>query len=168
MAMKSTRSASPAGAPDPRVDPEFDRLTQAELRAWGGFLRTHARIVRRLDAEMRAAHGLSLSAYEVLLHLAFALDRRCRMSALAESVLLTPSGITRLVDRLVRDGLVERYGDDCDQRATLAVLTQTGYERLRDAQRTHLQGVRRAFLSRRSREDLAALAEMWDGAAVSE
>jgi DNA-binding MarR family transcriptional regulator len=168
MPTKSARP-SPAGAPpDPRSDPEFDRLTPTELRAWGGFLRTHARIVRRLDGEMRAAHGLSLSAYEVLLQLAFAPDRRCRMSVLAESALLTPSGITRLVDRLVREGLVQRSGDERDQRATLAALTKTGYERLRAAQRTHLEGVRHAFLSRCSQEDLAALGQVWSGLAAPE
>lgn len=141
---------------------QVERLSRPELRAWGGFLRTHARIVRRLDAELRAAHGLSLSAYEVLLYLALAPDGRLRMCALAESLLLTPSGITRVVDRLAEAGLVERCGDEADKRGMYAQLTAEGRRRFADAQRTHLAGVRAAFLDRVTAAERAQLGAIWE------
>jgi len=85
-----------------------DELSPAELGAWRGFLRVHSALSRELDSELVAEHGLSLSSYEVLLFLAESPDGRMRMAELAESVLLSRSGLTRLADRLERDGLVTR------------------------------------------------------------
>ena len=144
-----------------RETPRLDGLDGADLASWGGFLQTHARIVGRLDAEMRGSHGLSLSAYEVLMRLGRAEDERLRMCDLAASVLLTPSGITRLVDRLEREGLVTRCGDDRDGRGRHAVLTEAGYRKLVEAQRTHLAGVREAFLARLTPEEREQLAAAW-------
>ncbi len=138
-----------------------ERLSQREIEAWGGFLQTHARIVKLLDAQMRAEHDMSLSAFEVLLHLARATERRLRMSELAEGVLLTPSGITRVVDRLVRAGLVSRRSCESDLRVTYAAITDDGLERFREAQRTHFAGVRGAFLDHFSSKELATLGEAW-------
>jgi len=118
----------------------------AELGAWRAFLRAHARLLRRLDDELQAEHGLSLAEYEALLQLAEAQDRRLRMSALAERILLSRSGITRLVDRLVADGMVERSSCPSDARGSMAAITPAGVSRLRAASRTHLEGVRRYFL----------------------
>jgi DNA-binding MarR family transcriptional regulator len=143
-------------------EPELERLSREEFRAWAGFLRAHATTVRALDAEMRARHGFSLSSYEVLLHLAFAPGRRMRMCDLAQSVVLTPSGITRIVDRLSRAGLVARSGGDDDRRATFAVLTDPGYAHLHAAQRTHLASVRRLFLRHCSGDDQTRLAAVWE------
>jgi len=86
------------------VKPHGASLDATELAAWRGFLRAHARLIRELSAELERTHGLPLSSYEVLLHLANAPDERMRMAELADSVLLSPSGITRLVDRLVLGG----------------------------------------------------------------
>jgi len=86
-------------------------LSEAELASWRGFLRVHAALERELDAELTELHGLPLSSYEVLLTVADAPDERVRMSEIADSVLLSRSGVTRLVDRLERDGLVEELGD---------------------------------------------------------
>src|SRR3954471_22091839 len=86
-------------------------LSEAELGAWRGFLRVHSALVKALDAELLQAHGLPLSSYEVLINLEAAPGHRRRMSELAESVLLSRSGMTRLVDRLEREGLIER--DQC-------------------------------------------------------
>ena len=88
----------------------------SELGSWRAFLQAHARLTRRLDEELQAAHGLSLGEYEALLHVAQAPGRRLRMSTLAERALLSRSGITRLVDRLVADGMVERSACPTDAR----------------------------------------------------
>ena len=136
-------------------------FTADELAAWHGMLVVHARVTQRLDAQMRAAHGISLSAYEVLLFLADAPDHRMRMSDLAAGVLLSRSGCTRLVDRLVRRGEVTRSAADGDGRGLYAQLTPAGLETARAARITHRAGVREFFLDRLSAEDERALAEVW-------
>ena len=135
--------------------------TPQELRAWRGLLQTHAAVTGALDAEMRAAHGLSLSSYEVLMFLADAEDGRLRMAEIAERVLLSRSGLTRLVDRLVAEGMVERRACTDDGRGAFAELTPAGRERLDAARRTHLGGVRRLFLDRLSADEQRALGDAW-------
>lgn len=120
-------------------------LSQHELTVWRSFLRAHARISRVLEAELLAGQGLSLASYDVLVQLAEAPDRRLRMTELADLVLLSRSGVTRLVDRLERDGLVARAPVDSDGRGVVAVLTPAGFNRLRDATGLHLSGVVRHF-----------------------
>ena len=136
-------------------------LTERELGAWRGLLRAHATLVRRLDAELEAAHGISLSAYEVLLLLHEAPDRRLRMSELAGSALLSLSGMTRLVDRLVDAGLVERERCDEDKRVLYARPTRAGSALFATARATHLRGIRELYLDRFSEGDLGRLAEVW-------
>ncbi|HWV84695.1 MAG TPA: MarR family transcriptional regulator [Capillimicrobium sp.] len=144
-------------------------LSPRELRAWRGLLRVHAKLVKALDAELEREHGLSLTTYEVLLYLNDADEGRLRMHDLAASVLLSRSGLTRLVDRLERDGFVERQACDSDARGSFAVITAAGREKLAAARATHLDGVRRHFLSHLddARQDL--LGDTWeqvlDGAA---
>jgi DNA-binding MarR family transcriptional regulator len=138
-----------------------DELRDDELAAWRGFLRAHAHLVRELDAELIRKHSLSLSSYDVLVQLAHSPERRLRMSELADSVLLTPSGLTRLVDRLCREGLVERVPCDDDARGSFAALTERGLERFATARRTHLDGVRRLFLRHFSESELRRLGEGW-------
>jgi DNA-binding MarR family transcriptional regulator len=116
------------------------------MASWRAFLQAHARLTRRLDDELRAAHGMSLGEYDALVQLSAAPSRRLRMSVLADRVLLSRSGITRLVDRLVADGMVERSTCVTDARGAEAALTRAGLERLREASTTHLDGVRRYFL----------------------
>src|SRR5438034_639045 len=127
------------------------------IGAWRSFLTAHARITRRLDEELQAAHGLSLAEYDALLQLAHAPGRRVRMNVLAERVILSRSGITRLVDRLEAAGSVERVACSTDARGQEAVLTVIGLARLRSAATTHLEGVRRYFLGRLDATDLAGL-----------
>jgi DNA-binding MarR family transcriptional regulator len=117
------------------------------LGAWRSFIQAHARLLRRLDEELQAGHHLSLAEYDALLQLVNAPDRRLRMSALAERVLLSRSGITRLVDRLVAAGMVERSACATDARGAEAALTPRGLETLRAASTTHLDGVQRYFLA---------------------
>ena len=101
-------------------------LDASEMSAWHALIRAHSRVVRRLEAELEAEHGLSLPAYEVLAHLSEAPEQRLRMTELAKHAILTPSGLTRLVDKLSRDGLVERQRCGADARVVYAVLTPVG------------------------------------------
>jgi DNA-binding MarR family transcriptional regulator len=132
--------------------------TTPEQVAWVGLLRAHSAATRRFNADLIAGHGLTLNDYEVLLHLARAPERRLRRVDLASEVLLTPSGITRLLAGLERAGYVERASCASDARVTYALLTEAGYEKLREASSTHLQGIRSHFAERYSRDELEVLA----------
>ena len=136
-------------------------LDERELGAWKGFLRTHAVMSRRLDAELIAEHGLPLSSYEVLLYLADSPRGAMRMAELADSVLLSRSGLTRLVDRLERDALVRREACPGDARGLNAVITDKGRKRFAKARRTHLDGVRRLFLDRLTHAEMDELGALW-------
>jgi DNA-binding MarR family transcriptional regulator len=123
-------------------------LSREERVLWRRFVSTHAAIVRRLDDDLRAQSGLSLSAFEVLYELTRAPGNRLRMAELAERLLFTRSGVTRLVDRLERAGLVERSGCDQDGRGVYAQLTEKGFETFVAAAGPHIDGVRRLFFDR--------------------
>src|SRR5215217_5900358 len=137
-------------------------LTAEELAAWRGLLRVHSALVKALDAELLAGHDLPLTSYEVLINLQAAPDRRRRMAELADGVLLSRSGMTRLVDRLEREGLLERDACVSDGRGTFAVLTDKGEALLAEARRTHLDGVRERFLQHFEPDELRALATLWE------
>jgi DNA-binding MarR family transcriptional regulator len=136
-------------------------LDDLELAAWRGMLQAHARITQQLDAEMRAEHGLSVSAYEVLMFLADAPEHRMRMSDIAQQALLSRSGCTRLVDRLVGLGYVVRYAATNDGRGLYAELTEAGVAKAAVARATHLDGVRRLFLDRLTTTDQVVLGDIW-------
>jgi DNA-binding MarR family transcriptional regulator len=144
------------------VDTAADQLSGIELGAWRGLLRVHAALVKSLDAQLAAAHDLPLSSYEVLITLEAAPGRKLRMSELADSVLLSRSGMTRLVDRLESGGLLERDHCTADGRGCFAVLTDKGLEAVAEARRTHLSGVRERFLSQFDDQELRLLAGFWD------
>ena len=135
-------------------------LSSTELAAWRSFLRAHATVTRRLEAELVAEHDLPLASYDVLVQLSEASCHALRMTELAERVLLSRSGLTRLVDRLERDGLVGRRACPDDARGTLAVLTDAGLARLRAAWPTHLRGVAEHVTDKLSTEELATLEEL--------
>ena len=137
-------------------------LSPEELGAWRGMLRAHAALTKALDAELVRAHGLPLSSYEVLLFLADAPEGRLRMSELADGVLLSRSGLTRLVDRMEREGLLRRERCEDDARGYNAAITAKGRKLFQHARRTHLDGVRERFLGHLSSEDLRSLAEVWE------
>ena len=130
------------------------------LRAWRSFVRAHARVVRELEGELQREQKLALTDYDVLVQLAAAGEHRLRMSELADRLLLSRSGATRLIDRLVAEGLVERANCESDRRGQWAALTDAGYRRLRAASPTHLRGVEAHFLDRLSPEDLSGLERM--------
>ena len=120
-------------------------LTAPAVRSFVGLLRGHTALTRGLSARLLADHGLTLNDYEVLLHLSRAPDHRLRRVDLVERLLLTPSGITRLLDGLQSAGLVDKATCDTDARVTYAVLTNDGYEKLREASRTHIADIEAAF-----------------------
>jgi DNA-binding MarR family transcriptional regulator len=129
------------------------------MAVWRTFLRAHATVVRRLEADLVAEQSLPLASYDVLVQLVEAPHRRLRMTELAERVLLSRSGLTRLVDRLERQGLVAREACASDARGLFAVLTDAGYERLRGAAPTHLRGVRDYAVGRLSPRELRELGQ---------
>lgn len=141
---------------------EQESLTLGELRAWRGLLRAHACLAKRLDSELEQAHGLPMTSYEVLHHLEEATGARMRMCELAEEAQLSRSGLTRLVDRMERDGLLERCSCDHDARGSYACLTAAGRERLQEARGTHLAVIRDQFFSHFSESELGVLADMWE------
>ena len=138
------------------------QLNADELGAWRDFLRVHSKLTRELDTELTAVHGLPLSSYEVLLFLHDSPEGRLRMAQLADSVLLSPSGLTRLVDRLEKLGLVKRESCPSDRRGFEAVITPEGREVFAAARPTHLAGVRRLFLSHFSTDDMRTLGRYFD------
>jgi DNA-binding MarR family transcriptional regulator len=132
-------------------------LSEDEMRAWRAFLGSHTRLVRALDAELAAAVGTSLGDHEVLIVLSEN-DGAMRMADLAATITLSRSGLTRRVDHLVKDGLVDRRKCPTDGRGVLAVLTDKGREQLERATPTHVDSVRRHFVDRFSRHELESLA----------
>jgi DNA-binding MarR family transcriptional regulator len=142
--------------------PDQESLSLGELRAWRGLLRAHACLAKRLDAELERAHRLPMSSYEVLHHLEESSGGRMRMCDLAEQAQLSRSGLTRMVDRLTRDGLLERCSCSHDARGSYACLTDMGRERLAEARGTHLAVIRSQFFSHFSEPELSVLADMWE------
>ncbi|HWH13036.1 MAG TPA: MarR family transcriptional regulator [Solirubrobacteraceae bacterium] len=139
-----------------------DCLSARELGAWRGLLRVHAGLVKALDAELEQTHRLQLTSYEVLLYLDGESDGRMRMCDLAESVLLSRSGLTRLIDRLEREGLVARHSCQQDARGAYAGLTEAGRAKLAAVRPTHLAGVRAHFLAHFDEAEMDRLAGYWE------
>jgi DNA-binding MarR family transcriptional regulator len=135
------------------------RLSRTQLASWRSFLRAHAEVTRKLEADLLAEHKMPLAWYDVMVQLVEAPDRRLRMTDLAGAVLISRSGLTRLVDRLVAEGLVRREPAPDDARGTYAVLTDEGYQRLRGATPTHLRGVAAYVIDRVNARQLAAWGE---------
>ena len=145
--------SSPNPIPSPR-DPR--------LETWRTFLVAHAQVRRQLERELQAEQSLGLGEYEVLLLLMRGENRRLRMSDLADRLGLSRSGVTRLIDRMKGEALVERASCDTDRRGSWAMLTDAGYERLRRASPTHLRGVGEHFLDRIPPDELDALQRTLD------
>jgi DNA-binding MarR family transcriptional regulator len=131
-----------------------------QLEGWVSFLRAHAAITRELSAQLQREHDLTLNDYEVLLHLSHADGGRMRRVDLAQQVVLTASGITRLLEGLERAGYVRKESCSSDARVSYAALTDEGREKLSVAAETHLRGVDELFVSRYSGSELTTLAEL--------
>jgi DNA-binding MarR family transcriptional regulator len=151
-----------ARSPLPGFSAAADELSEEELRAWRGLLRAHASLAKLLDAKLDERHGLPMTSYEVLHRLAGAEMGRMRMCDLAEQAQMSRSGLTRLVDRLESDGLLERCSCEHDARGAYACLTAAGGQRLSEARSTHRSVIREHFLSRFSEQELSSLAELWE------
>jgi DNA-binding MarR family transcriptional regulator len=134
--------------------------TKTDLTGWVTFLRAHAAITRELSAQLQREHGLTLHDYEVLLHLSHADGFMMRRVDLAQSVLLTASGITRLLEGLERAGYVEKAICQSDARVSYAKLTDEGRAKLRAAAVTHIRGVDELFTGRYSGSELVTLAQL--------
>jgi DNA-binding MarR family transcriptional regulator len=133
------------------------KLDRDELSAWKGMLAAHSRLTAQLDGELERAHGIGLTSYEVLMNLADAPEGRMRMSELADRLLLSRSGITRLADRLAGKGLIRRERCSDDGRGYNAQLTTKGRELVTAARPDHLAAVRRVFLSQLDAEEVETL-----------
>ena len=138
------------------------RPRDPRLETWRSFLVAHAQIRRMLERELQAEQSLGLGEYEVLLMLARAENRQLRMNELADRLVLSRSGVTRLVDRLEAESLVERASCATDRRGSWATLTEAGHARLRRAAPTHLRGVGEHFLDRIPQPELEALQRTLD------
>ena len=130
------------------------RLRELELDAWQALLHAHEKVTGRLDAELREKHGISLGDYDVLVRLARAPGGELKMTELAKRVMLPPSSLTRVVDRLVERQLVNRDRSTSDNRVVQARLTDAGRTRVRSAARTHLRGIRTHFTGQLTDEQL--------------
>lgn len=141
-----------------------DPFTDDELAAWHGMLTLYNRIMRDLDGELIAAHGISVREFDVLITLFNAPGSHLRMTHLAERVLLSPSGLTRLVDRLERTRLVERRADESDARSIQVALTEAGEDRLNEARTTHNAVIRAHFTDHFTPEELRSIGAYWQRA----
>ena len=142
------------------------QLTEVEGAAWAGFLRAHSLVARLLDADLQAAEKLSLSEFEILLHVSWA-GGKLRMARIAHDLVLTGGGVTRIVARLEKLGFVERISCPKDGRGVFASLTEKGRSRLPSAHRVHVDGVRRLFLSHASAAELKTLGKFFARAALT-
>lgn len=132
-----------------------------EWESWAALLMLHRTVLQDLDTELRQQHKLAVSEFDVLITLFNAPGNRLGMSALAHEAMLSPAGITHLVTRLERDGLVKREVDPADRRKWFTVLTEEGDRTLRAARRTHNTVLRRTFLAATSAADREAFTQLW-------
>ena len=140
---------------------EWLKLSADERAAWSGFLRSYAEVVRRLDGELEREHGLTLNSYDVLVQLSLAPNVGLRMSELADAVLLSRAGVSHLVERLERSGLVERRPGERDTRQVFARVTERGLDLLARCTPSHLAVAREQFLDRLSDSQKRELAAAW-------
>jgi DNA-binding MarR family transcriptional regulator len=136
--------------------------TSAEIEAFIRLVRAHVAVTRQLSAQLNADHGLSINAYEALLQLFRAPGRRMRRVDMANSLLLTAGGVTRLLDSLERDGLVAREECSSDRRVSYAVLTKAGRTKLREATRSHTRQIHELLGGTYDEDELTQLAALLD------
>ena len=140
----------------------FDRLVETEvpggrgLQAWGSLLRAHATLMRLLDTDLERETGLALADFDVLAQLAQA-DGELRMTELADRALISRSGMSRRVARLVNEGLVRREKADTDARGVVVALTKAGLARLAETAPVHARGISKLFVAQLDDQELALL-----------
>jgi DNA-binding MarR family transcriptional regulator len=136
------------------------RLSRLEQAAWGGFLDTHTRLVRTMEASLSAV-GVTTGEYDVLVALEAAGDDGVRMSDLAARRLMSTGGFTRLADRLEKQGLITRERSVTDGRGLNAVITPAGRDKVQQARKRHLDDVRALFIAPLERTQLEQLEAIW-------
>lgn len=134
-------------------------VKENKLRAWKAFLKAHRAVIDRIENDLEKADAVPLTSYDVLLELSRAPERKLRMSELAAQVVLSRSGLTRLVDRLEKEGLLGREDDPNDRRGTQAILTQKGFEALKQAWPTYAQGINQYFANLISDQEARIIAK---------
>jgi DNA-binding MarR family transcriptional regulator len=144
----------------PAVPPGTPRASDWRIGPWRTFLRAHAYAIRELERELLSETGMPLGWYDVLLQLAEAPQRRLRMAELADRVLLSRSGLTRMIDRLQAEGLVRREPSPDDARGTFTVLTADGMARLRAAAPVHLAGIRKHWIEHFTDDEMRQLGDL--------
>ena len=162
--MSSSFGIESGGALDLDGAPEPNPLTPAEFGAWRGMLRVHASVFRALDRALLANHGFGIDAYGVLITLVTAAGGTLPIGELGERRNLSPSGVSRSVDRLAKVDLIERRTNPADGRSLLVGLTPQGLARLRAAQVTHHAVVRELLLDHLDERDLNRLGKLWEKA----
>jgi DNA-binding MarR family transcriptional regulator len=139
---------------------DTDDLAPEALEAWKNFVVANSRLMRELDEELRREHGFTLGDYDVLIHLSRAPEAKLRMCDLAAEVLLSPSGLSRRVERLERAGFVKRERASTDGRSIEATLTTSGKRLFRRLRETHLRGVKERFADRFSAKEIERLRDL--------
>jgi DNA-binding MarR family transcriptional regulator len=134
-------------------------VKETKLNAWKAFLRAHHTVIDKIENDLEKAKAVPLTSYDVLLELSQAPDRKLRMSELAAQVVLSRSGLTRLVDRLEKEGYLGREADPTDRRGTQAVLTQKGFEALKQAWPIYAQGINQHFAELISEQEAKMIAK---------
>jgi DNA-binding MarR family transcriptional regulator len=162
MSNKSRQASDRAHLLDGESEP--DPFTPAEFAAWRGMLRVHSRVMRELDRRLLQKHGLGIDAYGVLVTLVGGPGSQLTIGELGDRRNLSPSGISRAVDKLARAGLVERSTNPADARSLLVRLTSDGLVRLREAQVTHHATVRELMLGHLDKRDIETLGDLWEKA----
>jgi DNA-binding MarR family transcriptional regulator len=142
-------------------------LSEEEEWAWMGLIETHEALVRELDARLLAEHGMPLSTFEALMHVAHAEDGTIAISELAERIRLSPSHVSRLVIELERQGFVERQRSSSDSRSTRATITEAGRKQLREAGATYLSTIRARLLDPLGEGEVKQLVRIWERVAAS-
>ncbi len=162
--MSNNLKDGPPDSPTRAGPPEPDPFTPDQFGAWRGMLRVHTTIFRELDRRLLTEHGFGVDAYGVLITLVGAPGGGLPIGELGARINLTPSGVTRSVDRLAKRGLVERTTNPADARSQLVGLSNDGLARLRAAQVTHHTVVREMLLDHLEDRDIKRLCEVWEKA----
>jgi len=162
--MSNTSEKSPASGSPIADPPEPNPFAPSELAAWRGMLRVHSTVVRELDRRLQRDHGIGIDSYGVLITLITELGSPLTIGELGERRMLSPSGISRAVDKLAKEQLVARTANPADGRSLLVGLTAHGVQRLREAQVTHHSTVRELLFDNLDEHHIKTLGDIWEKA----
>jgi len=140
----------------------MERVTELELSAWRLFIKTHSQIIENIEMDLAEQKRVPLTTYDVLIELFEAPNRKLRLGDLKQKVILSKSGLTRLLDRLEREGLIQREKSEEDRRGAYAILTAEGEKQLRQAWPIYARGIKRYFAALLSDEEVQALVRAFE------